>query len=66
MINAIEPLGKHDRAVFSCGVVALDSWFHLRAGQDENAMWPVFLSSWTISADLWVSTACYSFFSYIE
>ena len=36
MINAIERLGKHDRAAFSCGVVALDSWFHLRAGQDEK------------------------------
>ena len=24
MIKAIEPLGKHDRAAFSCGVVALD------------------------------------------
>ena len=36
MINAIEPLGKHDRAAFSCGVVALDSWFHLRDGQDEK------------------------------
>ena len=36
MINAIKPLGKHDRAAFSCGVVALDNWFHLRAGQDEK------------------------------
>ncbi len=36
MIDAIERLGKHDCAAFSCGVVALDSWFHLRAGQDEK------------------------------
>jgi GNAT superfamily N-acetyltransferase len=36
MIKAIEPLGKHDRAVFSCGVAALDDWFHVRAGQDEK------------------------------
>ena len=36
MIKAIEPLGKHDRAIFSCGVAALDDWFRLRAGQDEK------------------------------
>jgi GNAT superfamily N-acetyltransferase len=36
MIKAIEPLGKHDRAGFSCGVAALDVWFRLRAGQDEK------------------------------
>jgi len=36
MIKAIEPLGKHDRAAFSCGVAALDDWFRLRAGQDEK------------------------------
>jgi hypothetical protein len=36
MIKAIEPLGKHRRAAFSCGVTALDDWFHLRAGQDEK------------------------------
>jgi len=36
MIKAIEPLGRHDRAAFSCGVAALDDWFHLRAGQDEK------------------------------
>ena len=36
MIQAIEPLGKHDRAAFSCGVAALDDWFHRRAGQDER------------------------------
>src|SRR5260370_13774927 len=36
MIKAIEPLGKHDRAAFSCGVAALDEWFRLRAGQDEK------------------------------
>ena len=36
MITAIEPLGRHDRAAFSCGVAALDDWFRLRAGQDER------------------------------
>src|SRR5471032_3307448 len=36
MIKSIEPFGKHDRAGFSCGVAALDDWFHLRAGQDER------------------------------
>src|SRR5437016_12235709 len=36
MIKAIEPLGKHERAAFSCGVAALDDWFRLRAGQDEK------------------------------
>jgi len=36
MIKAIEPLGKHDRAAFSCGVAASDDWFRLRAGQDEK------------------------------
>jgi GNAT superfamily N-acetyltransferase len=36
MIKAIEPLGKHDRAGFSCGVAVLDDWFGLRAGQDEK------------------------------
>jgi GNAT superfamily N-acetyltransferase len=36
VITAIEPLGKHDRAAFSCGVAALDDWFRLRAGQDEQ------------------------------
>ena len=36
MIKAIEPLGKHDRAAFSCGVATLDEWFRLRAGQDEK------------------------------
>jgi len=36
MIKAIEPLGKHDRAEFSCGVATLDDWFHTRAGQDEK------------------------------
>ena len=36
MIKAIEPLGKHDRAVFSCGAASLDDWFRLRAGQDEK------------------------------
>src|SRR6185312_3329158 len=34
--KAIEPLGKHERAAFSCGVAALDDWFRLRAGQDEK------------------------------
>ena len=36
MIKAIEPLGKHDRTAFSCGVPALDEWFRSRAGQDER------------------------------
>lgn len=36
MIGAIEPLGKHDRSAFSCGVPALDDWFRSRAGQDEK------------------------------
>jgi GNAT superfamily N-acetyltransferase len=36
MMTAIEPLGKHDRAAFSCGVAALDDWFRHRAGQDER------------------------------
>jgi predicted GNAT family N-acyltransferase len=36
MIKAIEPLGTHDRAVFSCGEAALDDWFRFRAGQDEK------------------------------
>jgi GNAT superfamily N-acetyltransferase len=36
MIKAIEPLGKRNRAAFSCRVAALDNWFHLRAGQDEK------------------------------
>ncbi len=36
MIKAVEPFGKHDRAMFSCGVAALDDWFRLRAGQDER------------------------------
>ena len=36
MIKVIEPLGKHDRAAFSCGVAVLDDWFRLRAGQHEK------------------------------
>jgi GNAT superfamily N-acetyltransferase len=36
VIKAIAPLGKHDRASFSCGVASLDDWFHRRAGQDEK------------------------------
>jgi GNAT superfamily N-acetyltransferase len=36
VIISIEPLGKHDRRAFSCGVAALDHWFHLRARQDEK------------------------------
>ena len=36
MITSIEPLGKHERRAFSCGVAALDDWFHLCAGQDEK------------------------------
>ena len=35
-IVAIEPLGKHERADFSCGVAPLDDWFRQRAGQDEK------------------------------
>jgi predicted GNAT family N-acyltransferase len=34
---AIEPLGdKHNRAAFSCGVEALDSYMHKQAGQDAR------------------------------
>jgi ribosomal protein S18 acetylase RimI-like enzyme len=34
---AIEPLGdQHDRAAFSCGVEALDSYLHKQAGQDAR------------------------------
>ncbi|MFZ0522805.1 MAG: GNAT family N-acetyltransferase [Candidatus Acidiferrales bacterium] len=34
---AIEPLGeKHNRAAFSCGVVALDYYLHKQAGQDAR------------------------------
>jgi ribosomal protein S18 acetylase RimI-like enzyme len=36
VITAIEPLGKHDRSTFSCGVAALDDWFRHRAGQDQR------------------------------
>ena len=36
MITSIEPLGKHDRGGFQCGVAALDDWFQVRAGQDER------------------------------
>jgi GNAT superfamily N-acetyltransferase len=36
VITSIEPLGKHERRAFTCGVAALDDWFHLRAGQDEK------------------------------
>jgi len=33
----IEPLGeKHNRAAFSCGVQALDSYLHKQAGQDAK------------------------------
>src|SRR6266542_2950755 len=32
-----EPLGKqHDRAVFACGVEALDRYFRVQAGQDSR------------------------------
>jgi len=34
VITSIEPLGKHERREFSCGVAALDDWFRQRAGQD--------------------------------
>ena len=34
---AIEPLGEqHNRAAFSCGVEALDSYLHKQAGQDAR------------------------------
>jgi GNAT superfamily N-acetyltransferase len=36
VIKAIEPLGKHDRSAFSCGVAELDGWFRQRAGQDDK------------------------------
>jgi GNAT superfamily N-acetyltransferase len=36
VIKAIEPLGKHERTAFSCGVPVLDEWFRSRAGQDER------------------------------
>lgn len=36
MITSTEPLGKHERRLFSCGVAALDDWFRLRAGQDDK------------------------------
>ena len=36
MITAIQPLDKHDRAAFSCGVTSLDDWFRVRASQDER------------------------------
>jgi predicted GNAT family N-acyltransferase len=36
VIRAIEPLGKHIRSAFSCGVAELDAWFHQRAGQDDK------------------------------
>ncbi|MGA8172478.1 MAG: GNAT family N-acetyltransferase [Methylocystis sp.] len=36
MIISIEPLAKHERRDFSCGVETLDDWFHRRAGQDEK------------------------------
>jgi ribosomal protein S18 acetylase RimI-like enzyme len=32
----IEPLGKHDRAKFSCGQPDLDNWFRSRASQDQK------------------------------
>jgi len=36
MTTAIEPLGGHERAAFSCGIVALDDWFRHRAGHDAK------------------------------
>jgi ribosomal protein S18 acetylase RimI-like enzyme len=36
VIVSIEPLAKHERRHFSCGVPALDDWFQRRAGQDEK------------------------------
>jgi GNAT superfamily N-acetyltransferase len=44
MIKSIEPLGKHDRAAFSCGVAVLDEWFHLRAGHEKRNMARVFVA----------------------
>lgn len=41
---SIEPLGKHDRAVFSCGIEALDSYFRERASRDvRNKIAAVFV-----------------------
>lgn len=31
-----EPLARHDRSTFSCGVPALDGYFHDRIGQDQK------------------------------
>ena len=31
-----EPLARHDRSMFSCGVPALDSYFRDRIGQDQK------------------------------
>lgn len=33
---SFEPLGKHNRAAFSCGEEALDRYLHERAGQDQR------------------------------
>ncbi len=41
---SIEPLGKHDRAAFSCGIEALDSYFRERASRDvRNKIAAVFV-----------------------
>jgi predicted GNAT family N-acyltransferase len=31
-----EPLGKHDRSSFTCGVPSLDNWFRAPASQDQR------------------------------
>lgn len=33
---SVEPLGAHDRLAFSCGVAALDQYFHVHASQDAK------------------------------
>jgi predicted GNAT family N-acyltransferase len=33
---SIEPLGAHDRLSFSCGVLELDHYLHVQAGQDAK------------------------------
>jgi len=32
----VEPLGRHDRLTFSCGVPDLDQYLHVQAGQDAK------------------------------
>jgi hypothetical protein len=57
MIKAIEPLGKHSRAPFCCGVAALDDWFRFSAGQDEKRNVARLFVAPTINAGSSVSTA---------